>query len=88
MGKNGETLDTRPGDYYVTIIYGNRFAYIAGPFRNDHQAALGMVDKARRVGCDLDARGHWYAWGTARLEIDDTKIRPAGRLNKELGLPA
>ena len=81
-----EGADPRPGDYYVTAWYGNSYTYLVGPFRNDHQAALGMVEAARRLAYTLDAKAPWYAYGTCRREIDDTHPRPGGKLNAELGL--
>lgn len=62
--------DTKPGNYYVTAISGEKVAWLLGPFVNDHGAALGMVDAARAKACDIDPRAHWYSFGTARAEHD------------------
>jgi len=63
--------DTKPGNYYVTAMRDDgKVVCLAGPFKNDHAAALATVDRARSVACDVDPRAHWYAYGTARLDLD------------------
>lgn len=79
--------DDAPGDYYVSCVDGGRFAFLAGPFRDDHKAALDMVPKAREVACDLDPRAHFYGFGTCRREPDPTRPLTVGILNARLGLP-
>ena len=63
--------------YYVSIIDGERWALILGPFRT-HQEALDMVDKARDVGCEIDRKSHFYGWGTCKVADG----RAVGVLNK------
>jgi len=75
--------DTKPGNYYVTVIDGRKTGILAGPFPNDHATALGLVDRARTVACELNPRAHFYSFGTARFPSDFTT---PGVLNKELGL--
>lgn len=58
--------DTRPGHYYVSVIDGSRYALLAGPYAS-HKEALGAVRAANDAACKLDARAHWYAFGTCRL---------------------
>ena len=80
--------DTKPGNYYVTVRRGTvpvDFRPLAGPFLNDHQAALDLVDEARKIACEVDPRGCWYWYGTARLPLDFTE---PGILNERLGLPS
>lgn len=60
--------DDSPGNYYVSCVDGDRFAFLAGPFRNDHRAALAMVPQARQIACDLDPRAVFYGFGTCRTE--------------------
>lgn len=38
--------------------------------RVTYAAALVAVPDAMRQACELDPRGHWYAYGTARSETD------------------
>jgi hypothetical protein len=78
--------DPRPGAYYVTVIDGDRFGYLAGPWPT-HAEALAHVGASRRVACDLDPRAHFYAFGTARLPDDDGVPIRAASLNGRLGLP-
>ncbi len=76
--------DAKPGNYYVTVRRDNGDAvFLAGPFRDNHRAALAMVDQARRVAQDLDPRAAWYGFGTARTAY--SYDRP-GKLNERLGL--
>lgn len=79
--------DPRPGNYYVSVQDQGRTALLAGPWPT-HREALEMVDTVRTKACGLDPRGHWYAYGTARLPDDDSVPIRAGSLNKHLGLPA
>jgi hypothetical protein len=63
--------DTKPGYYYVTVRRRDgEFRPLRGPFVNDHASALAAVDDARMKACNLDPRAHWYAFGTARSEMD------------------
>lgn len=80
---NPQLPDTKPGNYYVSVIDGPRSALLLGPFENDHAAALAMVDKVRAKAEEVDPRASWYAFGTCRMDAS----RP-GRLNAEFGLPA
>ena len=78
--------DDTPGDYYVSCVDGGRFAFLAGPFHNDHEAALWMVPRARKLACALDPKAVFYGFGTCRREPDPTRPAPPGRLNVALGL--
>jgi hypothetical protein len=80
-------VDPRPGCYYVSVRDNGRTALLAGPFKT-HSEALALVPVVRAKACQLDARGAWYAYGTARLPDDDSVPIRAGSLNKHLGLPA
>lgn len=67
--------------YYVTVIDGERSNALAGPFRT-HQEALNMVSETTRLACEYDAKGHWYAYGTAKL----VNGHRDGLLNSKLGI--
>lgn len=69
----------------MSVIDGARRALLCGPFPT-HAAALCMVDMVREKACELDPRGHWYAFGTARLPDDDSVPIRAGSLNRYFGL--
>lgn len=78
--------DPRPGNYYVSVIDQGRRALLAGPWPT-HAEALAQVDAVRVKACELDPRGCWYAFGTARLPDDDSVPIRYGSLNKHLNLP-
>ncbi|HEY6020838.1 MAG TPA: hypothetical protein VIY48_13350 [Candidatus Paceibacterota bacterium] len=79
--------DTKPGEYYVSVIDGKRTALLLGPFTNDHAAALAMVDRVRAKAEEIDPRAVWYSFGTVRLPSDDSVPIRAGKLNAQFGLP-
>ena len=76
-----EEVDPRPGSYYVSCINGNRRALLYGPLAS-HAAALAMVERVRAVAVEVDPYAHFYAFGTARADVDYT--RP-GVLNELVG---
>ena len=78
-----QTPDTKPGNYYVTCIDGERHARLAGPFRDDHKAALDIVAAAKKIAEELDPKAVFYSFGTCRTDQDHD--RP-GVLNDRLGL--
>lgn len=78
--------DNAPGNYYVTVQRPDRrkpsgfdVRPLAGPYINDHAAALADVDKAAALACDMDPGAAFYAFGTTRLP--ETYSEP-GILNK------
>ncbi len=77
------TPDTKPGNYYVSVVDGKKKAFLAGPFRDDHKAALDMVSAAKKAAEEVDPRAVFYAFGTVRTGYDHD--RP-GVLNAHLGL--
>jgi len=62
--------DSKQGNYYVTATDAGRVAFLVGPYRDDHAAALAMVDTARRIAPEVDRAAIWYAYGTARVDPD------------------
>lgn len=78
--------DPRTGNYYVSVIDGARVARLAGPWPT-HREALDQVPAVRAKACEIDPRGHWYAFGTCRLPDDDSVPIRAGSLNSHFGLP-
>mgnify|MGYP001579527873 CR=1 FL=1 len=84
--------DTRPGPYYVSVIDGDRYMLLLGPF-DTHSEALAAVEPVRKYVMKAyasDLKVIWYAFGTVRIEPDDTKPAYPGKLNGELAdlLPA
>ncbi len=61
-----QTADLRPGNYYVSVVDGPRFAVLAGPYPA-HQTALDLVERVREVAIDADPRAHFYSFGTVRM---------------------
>jgi hypothetical protein len=76
--------DTKPGNYYVSVRDGKRFDFLAGPFKDNHQAALDCVARCREILVDLDPWADFHAFGTVRIDYDYDK---PGKLNARLGLP-
>lgn len=80
--------DTKPGSYYVSVVRqpgGNKNTrLLAGPFVDDHAAALVAVDQVRRLATDYDMKTYFDAFGTVRLPSSYT--RP-GFFNKQMGIP-
>ena len=68
--------DLRPGHYYVSMVDGQRFALLTGPF-DTHREALDSVSKARDKACEIDGRAHFYSFGTCRMEITANPRRGA-----------
>lgn len=86
MSNQYQLPDTKPGAYYVSVAKGADYRLLAGPFINDHAAALALVSKATQVAQDLDPRAAWYAFGTCRLDLVPGELPRAGILNKQLGV--
>lgn len=71
-------VDDRPGFYYVSIIDGDRFGLLAGPYPS-HREALDMVQPARQASYRVNsAQSSFSGFGTCRLE----KSAGAGILNR------
>ncbi|AJZ56027.1 hypothetical protein [Paraburkholderia fungorum] len=79
-----QTPDIKPGLYYVSAVRsgGRQWWPLLGPFPDDHLAAILKVDAVRKLACELDPRGCWYAYGTVRIEHQENP--PQGALNKRL----
>lgn len=71
--------DTQPGDYYVTLRDDGRTAFLLGPYRDDHEAALANVGRARAYVQAHYPRAVWWSFGTCR--IDSSGSSPVGKLN-------
>src|SRR3546814_14862621 len=78
-----QTPDTKPGNYYVSIVRGKDHRLLAGPFVNNHAGALAMVDAARDLANEIDPRTCFDAFGTCRA---DGYYDKPGILNAPLGL--
>jgi hypothetical protein len=63
--------DTRPGNYYVSVVERGRYCLALGPFADDHARALAGVARVRRYFAehDLDLF-HVCAYGTCRVQPD------------------
>lgn len=70
--------DDRPGFYYVSLIDGDKFALLAGPYMS-HGEALKMVNTAKDAAYSVNSAQCAFAcFGTCRLETN----AGAGILNK------
>lgn len=56
---------TSESRFYVSAISGTKWVPLVGPFRQ-HADALAVVSRATKIACDVDPRGHWYAYGTCQ----------------------
>jgi hypothetical protein len=75
---NATEVDDRPGFYYVSIVDGDKFALLSGPYTTHHEA-LGMVQAAKDAAYRMNSTQCAFAgFGTCRL--DDSA--GAGILNK------
>ena len=70
--------DDKPGNYYVSVVDGKRFALLLGPFPNDHRGALTRIGLVRQKAAEVDPRAAFYGFGTCRVSEDYTK---PGKLN-------
>lgn len=77
-----------PGYYYVTVVDGPRFAFLLGPYVNDHARALAAVDAAKKWCHDRREEAWFWSFGTCRLkdEHTDEANLPMGKLNDQLEL--
>lgn len=80
---DSQTADTQPGNYYVTATDGASTYPLAGPFVNDHAAALAAVRDVMTEAGRIDGRACFMAWGTTRCGADYVK---PGKLNHVAGL--
>ena len=87
MSNQPQQPDTKPGHYYVSVSDGSRYlpnyALLLGPFTT-HQAALDMVEAAKKRIMELDTWAHFYAFGTCQVDLGEP-VR-VGVLNEEFGL--
>ncbi len=69
--------------YYVSVINGSARALLAGPFDN-HQEAIGKVESARKAAIAVVPWAHFYAFGTAGIDLKKWGDRPlpVGKLNE------
>ncbi len=77
--------DAQPGAYYVSVIDRHRRDVLAGPWCDNHQAALDQVARAKSLTIKLHPMAAFYAFGTCRLDPQGKSL-PVGKLNGRLGL--
>jgi hypothetical protein len=72
--------DTRPGNYYVSVVRGRRYCLALGPFPDDHARALAGAERVRRYFAERDLDGFHACWyGTCRVEGSVDAVE--GKLN-------
>ena len=60
--------DPRPGQYYCTARYGDRTAFLSGPFAT-HPEALADLERAKGLALNSgDPKAHFAAFGTSHVE--------------------
>lgn len=77
----GDIVDPKPGNYYVSCVDGGRMLLLLGPFVQ-HADALAQVEAVRKLAGQLDPWSHFYSFGTVGLA--DVDVRP-GKLNAQMG---
>jgi hypothetical protein len=75
--------DDRSGYYYVSVTDAGRWGLLAGPYHNDHAAALAAVKATKQAAEQANSRAFWYAYGTVWSPTD---LGP-GLLNTHLPEP-
>jgi hypothetical protein len=64
--KESESNPEIPGNFYVSVINGERWTPVYGPFKT-HSEALENVNKAKTKGNEVDPKSVFYAWGTIKM---------------------
>lgn len=67
---DSQKVDKKPGYYYVSLVDGDRYSLLLGPYTNNHQRALEMVEDVKKKAIELDHFAHFYGFGTCRVDID------------------
>jgi hypothetical protein len=67
--------------YYVSVVDGKRYNFLAGPFQT-HQEALDRVDGARKIGQEMDPKAWFYGFGTCKAPNGYRE----GLLNVQMGI--
>lgn len=67
--------------FYVSVIDGDRWGLLAGPFPT-HGLALDLVDRVQDEANKIDHKAHFYGFGTCRVAAEEKK---PGRLNDAIG---
>lgn len=75
-------VDKRPGNYYVSVVDGQRVGLLLGPFKR-HRQALRFVRAARAAACNADPKAWFYSYGTVRVVTDKPRT---GVLNAAVGV--
>lgn len=67
---NPTDCDDRSGFYYVSIVDGQQFGLLAGPYTT-HREAIDMVSKAQNVARRANpVQTAFASFGTCRLDLD------------------
>ena len=59
--------------FYVSVINGNDYRLLAGPYATKEEAENTMP-KAREIACKVDERAWFYAFGTCKAETNQPGI--------------
>ena len=78
--KESESNPEIPGNFYISIIDGDKWKPVYGPFKT-HPEALENVKKAKDKANELDPKSFWYAFGTVKMKLEYDK---PGILNQYL----
>ncbi len=80
--------DPDPNDpsrlFYVSVINGKQYGFLAGPFTN-HDEAKSNVAPARKLATQIDPWADFYKFGTCSLPKETPQL-PVGKLNQKLNI--
>lgn len=65
--------------FYVSVINGNDYRLLAGPYSTKEEAE-NMMPKAREIACKVDERAWFYAFGTCKADMQQKGILNANNL--------
>ena len=64
-------VNPEPGNYYVSVVDGDQFGLLLGPFAN-HADALARVDDCREKAHEVNSKSVFYGFGTCKTGGDYT----------------
>ena len=74
VDKSSVEVDDEPGDYFVSVIDADRFAFALGPYPT-HAEALANVERGRKIVAEkYPVKAHWYSYGTSRMDAGSGQV--------------
>lgn len=73
--------DSKLGNYYISVIDGPRYDFLLGPFRDNHAAALALVDIVKEYVIENYRTQGAFWWGYGTCRVDPEVYDKPGKLN-------